>query len=286
MKAWLLVTVPDGERSYQGNTGYDDDQTRLYRYDSNVPNSKRLAKGDLVVLRGKTVVLGSAFVSSIQSAKGKKTVQKCPTCGQSRLKRRRKVAPPYRCECGEAFDQPVVEEVPCEQYEADFGDSFLPAAPGVTKTDLWQAAVKLNKQFAILELDAGKVISILALSVAASGRAEEFPISSEGSHNEGHLRRVYVNKYERNPEAREKCLAKYGRKCQVCGMDFASVYGKAADRIIHVHHVVPLATIGRQYQVNPIKDLIPVCPNCHAVIHLRVPPFSITEVQQMLETLK
>jgi 5-methylcytosine-specific restriction protein A len=49
-----------------------------------------------------------------------------------------------------------------------------------------------------------------------------------------------------------------------------------------VHHIVPIAKVGKQYRLNPITDLRPVCPNCHAVIHRSEPPFSIEEVKQML----
>jgi predicted HNH restriction endonuclease len=44
----------------------------------------------------------------------------------------------------------------------------------------------------------------------------------------------------------------------------------------------PLASVGEEYVIDPIKDLRPLCPNCHAVIHLRQPPYSIEEVKTML----
>lgn len=282
MKAWLLVTLPDEERTYRGNTGYDDDPTRLYRYDSNVPNSRQLNGGDIVVIRDKTNILGSAFIQSIRTSKGTKTLNKCPVCGHAKLKRRKTQTPAYRCECGEAFDQPVVENVACDLYEADFGNSFALVAPGITKNDFWALAPRLNKQFAILELDPAKTATLLAVSISQSQQPEEFPISPDGQHLEGSLRRVFVNKYERNPKARAACLAHYGCRCTVCGMDFASIYGKQAKGVIHVHHLIPLSTISAEYHVNPITDLRPVCPNCHVVVHLRVPPFAVDEVKQML----
>ena len=52
---------------------------------------------------------------------------------------------------------------------------------------------------------------------------------------------------------------------------------------VHVHHLKPLASIGREYVVNPVSDLLPVCANCHAVIHLRTPPYEISEVITMLQ---
>jgi 5-methylcytosine-specific restriction protein A len=50
----------------------------------------------------------------------------------------------------------------------------------------------------------------------------------------------------------------------------------------HVHHLKLLSTVGSGYQVDPIEDLRPVCPNCHAVIHRREPPYSIDEVRAFL----
>ena len=111
--------------------------------------------------------------------------------------------------------------------------------------------------------------------------AEELP--SQIDYVEGAARTVLVNAYERNRRAREKCLRHYGRSCFICGFDFEARYGEVAAGYIQVHHIVPIAKVGREYRLNPMTDLRPVCPNCHAVIHRREPPFSIEEVEQMLE---
>ena len=55
--------------------------------------------------------------------------------------------------------------------------------------------------------------------------------------------------------------------CKIGGMSFEQTYGPEIKDIIEVHHIVPLNQIGESYVVNPINDLIPVCPNCHAAIH-------------------
>ena len=81
------------------------------------------------------------------------------------------------------------------------------------------------------------------------------------------MKTVVVNRYERNPEAREKCIAAHGYKCEVCGMDFEKTYGEIGKDFIHVHHIVPISTIGNEYKLDPEKDLVPVCPNCHAMLH-------------------
>lgn len=99
---------------------------------------------------------------------------------------------------------------------------------------------------------------------------------------EGGLYRIAVNAYERNPKARRQCIAAHGTTCCLCGFNFGNVYGKVAEGYIHVHHLRPLAEIKAQYGVNPVKDLRPVCPNCHAVLHMRNPAYSINEVKAML----
>ena len=84
---------------------------------------------------------------------------------------------------------------------------------------------------------------------------------------EGAKLRITVNRYERSRTARTKCVAKHGYACKVCGIDFSKVYGEIGKNYIHVHHIVPISKIGKDYHVDPINDLIPVCPNCHAMLH-------------------
>lgn len=99
---------------------------------------------------------------------------------------------------------------------------------------------------------------------------------------EGTMRQIAVNAYERSPEARRKCIAHYGTICAACGLNFAEKYGKAWDGFIHVHHLRQLSEIGEKYEVDPIHDLRPVCPNCHAIIHTRKPAYGIEEIKVFL----
>jgi hypothetical protein len=97
---------------------------------------------------------------------------------------------------------------------------------------------------------------------------------------EGIKKTVIVNSYERNPIARKKCIEHYGAKCAVsnCGFDFEELYGDIGKGFIHVHHLTQLSDIGQGYEVDPIKDLRPVCPNCHAMLHQKNPPYTINEL--------
>lgn len=89
---------------------------------------------------------------------------------------------------------------------------------------------------------------------------------------EGAKKTIIVNSYERDPKAKKICkdhyMKIYGRiTCQVCGFDFGEEYGPEYSNKIHIHHIRPVSEIGEKYVVDPIKDLIPVCPNCHMVLH-------------------
>lgn len=91
--------------------------------------------------------------------------------------------------------------------------------------------------------------------------------SELGSLYEGAKKTITVNAYERNPIARQKCIDYYGYNCIVCGINFEKVYGEIGKNFIHVHHIIPISEIDKNYKVNPKTDLIPVCPNCHAMLH-------------------
>jgi 5-methylcytosine-specific restriction enzyme A len=99
---------------------------------------------------------------------------------------------------------------------------------------------------------------------------------------EGASKTVAVNTYERNTVARAKCVKHHGYRCAVCDFDFAVFYGAIGDNYIHVHHIVPLSEIGKEYVLDPIKDLIPVCPNCHAIIHRTRPTLSVDQLRKHL----
>lgn len=99
---------------------------------------------------------------------------------------------------------------------------------------------------------------------------------------EGAKKQVIVNKYERNSQAREECINTYGYKCIICKFDFEKIYGEIGKNFIHVHHIKPLSEINKQYKINPIEDLRPVCPNCHAMLHKRKSAYSIEEIKDLI----
>lgn len=104
----------------------------------------------------------------------------------------------------------------------------------------------------------------------------------EGEYWEGAAYSVRVNAFERSASARKACLDHHGYACSICGFDFEARYGSAGAEVIQVHHLVPIASIRRNYRINPMVDLIPVCANCHVMIHRQEPPYAPEEVRSMM----
>lgn len=119
------------------------------------------------------------------------------------------------------------------------------------------------------------------LNLVSSCRLSE-EVLGEPHLLEGATCQVKINSYERNPEARRRCIEHYGQSCCICAFNFGERYGDIAEGFIHVHHLKALSEIRQEYEVDPIADLRPVCANCHAVIHMGSRTRSLEEVKSML----
>jgi len=119
---------------------------------------------------------------------------------------------------------------------------------------------------------------------------EDFVVNPEelgvGALVEGKARTITINRYERSSKARKLCLQHYKAICVICKFDFKEAYGAIGDGFIHVHHLKEISTIGREYEVDPILDLRPVCPNCHAMIHQQTPAYTIDEIKKRIRQNK
>ena len=74
--------------------------------------------------------------------------------------------------------------------------------------------------------------------------------------------------------------------CAVCKFDLSEVYGEIGAGYINVHHLRDLATVGEEYEVDPIQDLRPVCPNCHAMLHKQTPAMTIAALRKIVATTR
>ncbi len=91
------------------------------------------------------------------------------------------------------------------------------------------------------------------------------PESNEDGHKKDHI----GIRYERNPVLRRKAIAIHGTVCFACDFDFKQIYGEHGNGFVEIHHVKPLFEVGKAHIVDPKNDLIPLCSNCHRMVHRR-----------------
>lgn len=109
---------------------------------------------------------------------------------------------------------------------------------------------------------------------------EKFPTKKKPKHipppaqkpqprelTEGAKKHVESERAWRNPQLRAQCLDYYGYQCQCCGIEFDKIYGETGNKFIEVHHLRPISSYDDEHKLDPLKELIPLCSNCHSMIH-------------------
>jgi 5-methylcytosine-specific restriction protein A len=162
-----------------------------------------------------------------------------------------------------------IEKLPAGELSAFFRKVKNAAAGGILIPPA--AALEIEERWRSLLASSG---------LQADFRADE--VEQVNPFFEGATRVVLVNAFERNRYARDACLKHHRCICAICAFDFEKFYGELGRDFIHVHHVVPLADIRSEYLINPITDLIPVCPNCHAMLHRNKKTMSAEELRERI----
>ncbi|MBJ2122279.1 HNH endonuclease [Arthrobacter sp. MSA 4-2] len=134
-----------------------------------------------------------------------------------------------------------------------------------------------------LRIPAAAGLALRTLWAETSTPEEADPLlPPPGTLPPGALAQARVNRYERDPSARRVCLAHHGTSCAVCGFSFEEAFGPPGRDFVHVHHLAPATRLVAGYELDPIADLVPLCPNCHSMAHLRLPdPYSPAELRAL-----
>lgn len=122
-----------------------------------------------------------------------------------------------------------------------------------------QSLQRLNSQ-----IENSQTLEEVIVNDIDSEKAED-----DSYYKDGAIKQYYGKRYERNPVNRKKAIEIHGLSCVICGFNFEEVYGERGKDFIEVHHVKPLSTIGKEVDIDPKEDLVPVCSNCHRMIHRR-----------------
>jgi len=214
--------------------------------------------GELIQAMGMADKSGQAgFVSILQSSQARGAQIGFSLNGQERT-----------------YDDPGIWTSPWQNMSLSMRKGMLPINDGDAAADedligAWVARLSA----AILAL----------LPLEANETSEQInPAEMVAGLPEGARVAVVVNRYERDRRNRAAALAIHGHVCKACDVDMGYRYGSVAAGLIEVHHITPVSRLGPNYVVDPRTDLIPLCPNCHAVAHRRDPPYSVEELRALL----
>ncbi|MBA4092235.1 MAG: hypothetical protein C0494_16820 [Sphingobium sp.] len=253
-KAWSLLAV-EGVRQYGGNTGYEDDPSAIYRYDSDVANHRNVGSGDVAVIRSGTTVLGIGTIEAIVEGQGSKVRQRCPECGTVNIKARTTQLPRWRCTNAHFFERAAEETVQVATFEAHYGKTFKACPSEVTLGVLNDAVIRPNDQMSIKEIDLARLEPILLPhpEVAPIVRnhvrrlaPEEIGTEGNGSANSiiEERRRVLREISLRRGQARfrKRLIDRYGARCQISGCEFPG--------LVEAAHVSPYARSSDNSETN------------------------------------
>ena len=143
------------------------------------------------------------------------------------------------------------------------------------RVDTGQASSEVDKELA------GTLLEVWSSALWFIDRFLLDDASNEFSREEGAKSTISCTKYERNRTNRARCLRHFGLRCQGCGELAEDKYGELGRDVIHVHHIVPVSEMGGSKPVDPITDLVPLCPSCHNVVHRENPPVSISLLREV-----
>ncbi|MER6143092.1 HNH endonuclease [Streptomyces sparsogenes] len=163
-RAWSFLVAGDEEREFQGNTGYEDVVEESYSYDSTVGNHRRVAVGDLVVIRNSREALGIGYIEELDVLPHQQKLRKrCPHCRSTSFKERITQQVRYRCSpCGSTFDRPLVETIKVTAYRAHYGATWQPLEGCVDKAQLVELTLSRSDQQSIKAMDRTRTLAAVA----------------------------------------------------------------------------------------------------------------------------
>lgn len=234
-KFWALIVI-SGKRQYAGNAGYEDDYAKSYPYDSDVANSKRVSRGDIVLLRDRNKLLGVARVERVTSREGPKKRYRCPHCGTATIRERKTLTPRWRCEKGHLFDVRSEETVTVTKYKAHFWETFRSPGTLIPASEIKSTAPRPNDQQSIEELEPDRLMNTIGARMpylaslfadAVQTRtilpydADQHSGNAQAEHQPSAQRRddvLRTIRVRRGQKAfRNRLIKRYGPKCMVSG---------------------------------------------------------------------
>jgi len=83
--------------------------------------------------------------------------------------------------------------------------------------------------------------------------------------------------------AKREWNQKYNKniRCFICSFSFKDQYGQLGEDFIEAHHIQPISTIVPDTIIK-VSDLIPVCSNCHSMLHRHNSFVTVEQLQSIV----
>ncbi len=185
------------------------------------------------------------------------------------------------------FFATITDFIPFEEAVLAKDDTrYIETIPDSRKFNYWRDGVRAidkDTYHLIISRISPNKISEPKTAYISDEITESYQDSLE-SFSEGKKSKRYVTTYERNPKYRKQAIAIHGNSCSACGFNFGNFYGEYAEGFIHVHHIVPVSEFETPKKIDPETDLIPLCANCHSVVHRKKDKtLSIIEIRNLID---
>lgn len=228
--AWLVLAF-HSRRRLVVLEGQDHNPTAEYAYDSNVPNHRSVAVGDVLLIRGPRELEGCGRVRHIDQASATKRRLTCPSCGSSDIHARDGREMRYRCNQGHRFFEPIVERILVTQFIARFEDSYVPARGAITLHDLRAACAEWHGDHAIQSIDLDqlrvRIVSIPGFRERVLDQLQRPELAPDDAsllapYVPGHsdmrsLSHRQLRERRGSARFRRSLIARYGARCMVSG---------------------------------------------------------------------
>jgi hypothetical protein len=215
-KGWLLLAAGD-DLQRGALTGYPDEPSSHYVWDSTVPHHLELAPGDLVVLWDMKRLLGLSLIETIEISQIAKTVYRCPSCDKADFKARKVKTPQYRChQCRAEFDEPAGEVVDVTAYRSVHDMSWVDLPAVLSGAELRSLCTQPKSQQSMRPLDTGLFLAALTSRVGIDPLSPVIDGSNLTGGSDGH-QQVVVRARRGQASFRASLIEKYDNYCAVLG---------------------------------------------------------------------
>jgi hypothetical protein len=162
-------------------------------------------------------------------------------------------------------------------------------------SDLSFSARQVNWVGSIDSSVASLATSLLALALSliplketplASTEADASEVGSDTYAVEGRKYQGIYTRYERSRSNRAIAIVVHGTTCAVCGFNFEQAYGETGAGYVEIHHRIPVHLMFEERVVDPIEELVPLCSNCHRMVHTQDPPITTDNLRESVLGLR